>query len=54
MPPTWAMASTCNTPGITGLSGKWPWKNGSFIVTFLTPVMLRSSMSMMRSTNKKG
>jgi hypothetical protein len=26
-----------STPGITGRDGKWPWKNGSLIETFLMP-----------------
>ena len=39
MAPDWAMASTISTPGITGLSGKCPWKNGSFTVTHLMPTM---------------
>ena len=26
VPAAWAMASSCRTPGITGLPGKWPWK----------------------------
>ena len=35
-----------STPGITGNCGKWPWKNGSLMVTFLTPTQLSSrSMS---------
>ena len=34
MPPTWAIASQRSTPGIIGFPGKWPWKNGSFTVTF--------------------
>jgi len=25
---------------MTGFPGKWPWKNGSFIVTFFTPATL--------------
>ena len=32
--------------------GEVTLKKGSFMVTFLTPVMLESSMSMMRSTTK--
>ena len=38
-PAVCAMASTISTPGITGKSGKWPWKNGSLSVTFLMPTM---------------
>ena len=26
-----------STPGMTGCPGKWPWKNGSLMVTFLMP-----------------
>ena len=36
MPPACAIASICSTPGITGTPGKWPWKNGSLNVTFLS------------------
>src|SRR5690606_16445713 len=37
--PVWPRASTISTPGITGLPGKWPWKNGSLAVTFLIPTI---------------
>ncbi len=37
--PDWAMASMSNTPGITGLPGKWPWKKGSLMVTHLMPTI---------------
>ena len=37
--PVWARASMISTPGITGLPGKWPWKNGSLIVTHLMPTI---------------
>ncbi|CKU79485.1 Uncharacterised protein [Mycobacterium tuberculosis] len=51
----WAMASSISTPGITGRCGKWPLKNGSFIVTFLSAVMrLPFSMSSTRSTSRNG
>ena len=32
-----AIASTISTPGITGMTGKWPWKCGSLTVTFFRP-----------------
>ena len=32
----WTKVSIIKTPGITGLPGKWPWKNSSLTVTFLT------------------
>ena len=54
IPPVCAIASICNTPGITGSPGKWPTKKGSFIVTFLTPIMVLSSKCITLSTNKKG
>ena len=31
-----ASASTISTPGITGSPGKWPVKNGSLMLTFLS------------------
>jgi len=55
IPPTCAIASTINTPGITGCPGKCPSKNGSFIVTFLMPtIRFRGSISRIRSTSKNG
>ena len=54
MPPVWAMASICNTPGITGSSGKWPTKKSSFMVTFFTPTTWFSSMSRILSMSRKG
>ena len=53
-PATCAMASTTSTPGITGYSGKWPTKNGSFTVTFLMPTIRSSSSSRMESTRSIG
>ena len=38
-PPAWAMASTMRTPGMMGKPGKWPWKCGSLMVTFLMATM---------------
>src|SRR5918999_1693848 len=35
IPAAWASASTINTPGMIGRSGKWPVKCGSEAVTFL-------------------
>ena len=40
IPATWAIASTRRTPGMTGLPGKWPWKNSSLNVTFFRPTTL--------------
>ena len=37
-PAVCAMPSIINTPGKTGLPGKWPWKCGSLMVTFLMPM----------------
>ena len=55
MPPTCAIASMISTPGMIGWPGKWPWKNGSLIVTFLIPtIRLVPSTSMIRSTSRKG
>ena len=54
MPLHCAMASTMSTPGMTGSSGKWPTKNGSFIVTFLMPATSVSSRWKMRSTSRNG
>src|SRR5712691_11917286 len=53
-PATWAIASTINTLGMTGKSGKWPEKNGSLTVTFLMPTIRSSSSSSMRSTSSIG
>ena len=39
MPAACASASRIITPGITGRCGKWPGKNGSLIVTFLSARM---------------
>ena len=47
MPPTCAIASRISTAGMIGRPGKWPWKNGSLIVTFLMPSTDRPS-SMLR------
>jgi len=50
-----AMASTSRTPGMTGLPGKWPWKKGSFMVTFLMPVPASSpSRSASLSISRNG
>ena len=50
-----AIASMISTPGITGSDGKWPWKNGSLMLTFLMPTALLSSrMSVTRSTISMG
>ena len=50
-----AMASMINTPGMIGAPGKCPWKNGSFIVTFLyATIRLPGSISTIRSTSKNG
>src|SRR5580700_2709304 len=48
------MASTIITPGITGKSGKWPLKKGSFAVTFLMPTTRSALISRMRSTSSIG
>ncbi|MNJ01956.1 hypothetical protein D3C73_1617480 [compost metagenome] len=42
-PPAWAMASMISTPGMIGWLGKWPWKNGSLMLTFLVAMMVRFS-----------
>ncbi len=34
-PPSAPWLRSASTPGMTGLPGKWPWKNGSLMVTFL-------------------
>ena len=50
-----AKASIINTPGMTGLLGKWPLKNSSLIVTFLIARMVfPDSQSNTRSTNNNG
>src|SRR5450830_1197217 len=50
-----ASASIISTPGMTGLCGKWPWKNSSLTVTFLMAVMvLFASQSSTRSTSSSG
>ena len=50
-----AMASMISTPGITGSDGKWPWKNGSLMVTFLMPTaLLPVNTSSTRSIIRKG
>jgi len=53
-PAAWAMASTCRTPGMTGWPGKWPWKKGSLIVTFLIATRESSVSSTTRSTITNG
>src|SRR6185503_19489084 len=55
MPAVCASASMIITPGITGRCGKWPGKNGSLYVTFLSARMLLPfSHSITRSTSRKG
>ena len=55
MPADWAMPSIIRTPGITGSAGKWPWKKGSLMVTFLMPtIRFPSWKSTMRSTRSMG
>src|SRR5581483_1640145 len=49
-----AIASQMSTPGMTGWSGKCPWKKSSFAVTFLIPTMRSPSTSTMRSIRRKG
>src|SRR6185437_6085865 len=43
-PPLCSIASMISTPGITGWPGKWPTKNGSFIVTALMPTIERCGL----------
>ncbi len=43
-PAVCAMPSIISTPGNTGFSGKWPWKCGSLMVTFLMPMPLSSPL----------
>src|SRR5665811_468366 len=52
----WASASTWRTPGMTGIPGKWPWKNHSVAVTALRPTIRRASASYssIRSTSRNG
>ena len=50
------VTSTMSTPGIIGLSGKWPGKKLSFIVTFLmataeTPALYSITLSTRRNGN---
>src|SRR5271165_955147 len=55
VPPSCAIASMMKMPGMTGLFGKCPWKNGSLMVTFLKPAArLRGSSSVMRSSSSIG
>src|SRR5579872_200974 len=55
MPATCAIDSMSRTPGITETPGKWPWKNGSFTVTFLMPTArLPGSSSTTLSTRRNG
>ncbi len=50
-----ASASITSTPGITGKPGKWPGKNGSFIVTFFSArISLPGSHTSTRSSSKNG
>jgi hypothetical protein len=50
-----AITSTMRTPGIIGLSGKWPGKKLSFIVTFLMATTETPGLySMTLSTKRKG
>jgi len=52
---TWAIASRIITPGMMGLPGKWPVKNGSFTVTFFRPsARFPGSTSRIRSTMRNG
>ncbi len=45
---------------MTGFPGKWPWKNGSFTLTFLSPTTFEPTMtgpgetSRIRSTRRNG
>jgi hypothetical protein len=50
-----AMPSMTSTPGITGLSGKWPANCGSFIVMFLMPTPYSSPrIPVTRSISRNG
>jgi hypothetical protein len=50
-----AIASITSTPGITGCPGKWPAKNGSFIVTFFCARSdLPGAQASTRSTSRNG
>ena len=54
-PAVCAIASMMSTPGMTGCPGKWPWKCGSLMVTFLMPTAeLSPSMSTILSTSRNG
>jgi hypothetical protein len=49
------MHSMMSTPGITGCAGKWPWKKGSLMETFFTPMAETFfTTSTIRSTSRKG
>jgi len=55
MAPAWAIASITSTPGMMGVPGKWPWKKGSFMVTFLMATnRLAGSNSTTLSINRNG
>src|SRR5439155_96921 len=55
MAPACAIDSIVNTPGMTGVDGKWPLKNGSLIVTFFSAtIRLSGSTSRTRSTRRNG
>ena len=50
-----AIASMISTPGITGSTGKCPWKCGSLTVTFLMPTAERlTAMFTTRSISRNG
>ena len=50
-----SITSTMRTPGIIGLSGKWPGKKLSFIVTFFMATADTPGLySITLSTNKNG
>ena len=54
-PPTCAIASTINTPGMIGRCGKCPGKKLSLMVTFFTPMAYDpTSISTTRSTSRNG
>ena len=53
-PPHCAIASICNTPGITGSCGKCPWKKGSFDVMFFIPTIDVGPSSITLSTSCMG
>ena len=55
MAPAWAIASITRTPGMMGSPGKWPWKKGSFMVTFfMATSRLAGSNSTTLSINRNG